>query len=114
MASLQKRGKYYYGRWQKVTKNGRKCVKKSLGIKYKPQAEEALEKLEKLEEMGAINPYSPNFDPQAILKERAEYKNELELHVVVSLDVDKKEAHVLNVTAGNNEGWTIRHSTDTG
>jgi integrase len=77
MASLQKRGKYYYGRWKKTTKNEQLDVRKSLGIKYKPQAKEALETLDELEQTGQINPYSPNFDPKVILKEQKQQEEGL-------------------------------------
>jgi integrase len=69
MASLQKRGKYYYGRWQKIVKDEHLDVRKSLGIRHKLKAKEALEKLEDLEEEGQIDPYSRSFDPKQTLKE---------------------------------------------
>jgi hypothetical protein len=80
MASLKKRGKYYYGRWQKVTENGRKDICRTLGIKNKAKAEEALEILDKLEEAGEVDPYSANFNPKQILNEEDKFKNRYIVH----------------------------------
>ncbi|MDX1638739.1 MAG: hypothetical protein R3281_12270 [Balneolaceae bacterium] len=58
MASLKKRGKYYYIRFSKTLNGKRHRVTKSLGLRYKDKAEEALEQLEELEERGEIDPYT--------------------------------------------------------
>jgi hypothetical protein len=48
MASLQKCGKYYYGRWRKKVDGEQNDVRKSLGVKYKAKAREVIEKLDEL------------------------------------------------------------------
>jgi site-specific recombinase XerD len=109
MASLQKIGKYYYGRWQKITETGREDVRKSLGIKYKPQAKEALEKLEKLEETEAINPYSSNFDPKTILKEQKQKKEGLGIHTVREAAdyFYKKKSHLSNASVNSDKDFSM-------
>lgn len=102
MATLMKRGKYYYGRWQKDTGNDRLDVRKSLGIRRKPVAQKALEKLENLEEQGKINPYGPSFNPKQIL---AEQNNSSGLNIrTMRAAADyfyKKKAHLSDKTVKN-------------
>ncbi|MDR8394380.1 site-specific integrase [Aliifodinibius sp. S!AR15-10] len=69
MASLKKRGKYYYIRFSKTLNGKRHRVTKSLGLRYKNKAEEALKQLEELEERGEIDPYSEYFEPQKVLED---------------------------------------------
>ncbi|HSH25739.1 MAG TPA: hypothetical protein VLA13_09425, partial [Massilibacterium sp.] len=70
MASLKKRGRYYYIKFFRIHEDGsHEESVKSLGIRYKDMAEKALETLERLEQNGEINPYSPRFDPQKVLED---------------------------------------------
>ncbi|MDZ7658848.1 hypothetical protein [Fodinibius sp.] len=75
MASLRKRGKYYYIRFVKMIDGVNNEKSKSLGITKKDEAKEACQLLEEMEERGEINPFSDSFDPQKILEEQS-YKNE--------------------------------------
>lgn len=112
MASLQKRGKYYYGRWQKKTKNGYLDIRKSLGIRYKPQAREALETLQKLEEQGQINPFGSNFDPKTILKEQVQQEQTVNITTIRGAAdyFYRKKSHLSNASVNNAKHRTMNNS----
>lgn len=74
MASLRKRGKYYYIRFTKMVDGETSETSKSLGITQKAKAEEACKQLEEMEARGEINPYTEGFNPKSILKERRNKK----------------------------------------
>lgn len=68
MASLKKRGKYYYGQWQKRINGNRTSIVRILGVTYEDLAKAKLEKLERLEQEGKIDPYQKGFEPKKILR----------------------------------------------
>ncbi len=109
MASLQKRGKYYYARWQKTTGSKRENVRKTLGIKYKTRAKEALELLEQLEESGEINPYGPHFDPKVILQEQNHKQEGLGINTVREAAdyFYKKKSHLSNASINSNKEFSM-------
>ena len=67
MASLKKRGKYYYVRFSKY-QNGKEHERVlSLKTKWKEIAQKNLSKLEKLEDEDLIDPFHPDFDIEIAL-----------------------------------------------
>lgn len=82
MASLKKRGKYYYIRFQKMVDGENTESTKSLGIRYKVQAQEAKILLEEMEERGEINPYNGSFDPKKILEQHQHRPDPVPVHTV--------------------------------
>lgn len=112
MATLQKRGRYYYVRWQKVVGDARLNVRKSLKLRYKDQAEKALETLERLEEQGIIEPYSPEFDPVKSLKEFNNKGTGLKINSVRQAAdyFYQKKAHLSKATIRNAKKRTMDNS----
>lgn len=112
MASLKKRGSHYYIKFTKTVDGDTTERVKSLGIKYKKEATEALETLEKLEERGVINPYHKAFDPQAILKEINSEDEQLEIDTVrdAADQFYSKKSHLSNSTVHNAKNRTIHNS----
>lgn len=103
MASLKKRGRYYYIKFSK-TVNGEVAESvKSLGIRYKARAEEARQQLEKLKEEGEINPYNGNFNPQIILAGLNQNKTIPNIHTVREAAdyFYKKKDHLSDKTVAN-------------
>jgi len=82
MASLKKRGKYYYIRFFKTIKGKPTEKVKSLGISQKPKAEEACRTLEEMEERGEIDPYSDSFEPKKILEQLRANKKPIPVYTV--------------------------------
>ena len=72
MASLKKRGKYYYIKFHDYNNGDPRESVKSLGIKYKKEAESAMQFLERLYESGRINPFANEIDPKNLLKRKNE------------------------------------------
>ncbi len=112
MASLQKRGRYYYGRWIKKIDGERVEVKKSLGLRYKNKARDALEKLEELQQHGEINPYSSNFDPIAALQEVDKKETRLNIRTVRKAAdyFYKKKRYLSNSSVHNAKKRTMNNS----
>jgi len=68
MASLKKRGKYYYIKFTNTVDGDTSESVKSLGITRKDKAEEAQSYLEQLAQKDQIDPFSDSFNPKSILK----------------------------------------------
>lgn len=103
MASLKKRGKYYYIKFSKTINGETLESVKSLGIRYKDEAKEALEKLEELEEKGVIYPYQSEFDPQLVLREVSGKSKPLQINTVrqAAEYFYRKKSHLSNSTVKN-------------
>jgi hypothetical protein len=82
MASLRKRGQYYYIRFVKMVDGINSETSKSLGITQKNKAKEACQLLEEMEERGEINPFADTFNPQRILEEQQRKKKPVPVHTV--------------------------------
>jgi hypothetical protein len=82
MASLRKRGKYYYVRFVKMIDGVNNETSKSLGITKKGEAKKACQLLEEMEERGEINPFLNSFDPQKILEEQERKTKPVPVHTV--------------------------------
>ncbi|MDR8389705.1 hypothetical protein NC796_01060 [Aliifodinibius sp. S!AR15-10] len=109
MASLKKRGRYYYIRFSRTINGKRDRITKSLKLRYKDQAEEALEKLEELEESGAIDPFAKNFDPVVILDSLDGKDHSINLYTVREAAdyFYMKKSHLSNSTVKNAKNRTM-------
>lgn len=112
MASLKKRGKYYYIKFSKTVDGETTESVKSLGIRYKDEAEKALDRLEELEEKGVINPYQKGFDPQLVLRELSGQNKQLGINTVreAADHFYKKKSHLSNSTVKNSKKRTQDNS----
>lgn len=108
MASLKKRGKYYYIKFSKSVNGETKENVKSLGIRYKKEAEKALETLEKLEDHGSINPYDKDFDPKQTLKELKQKDQKLDINTVRQAAdyFYRRKSHLSSATVKNPDTLT--------
>ncbi len=112
MASLKKRGKYYYIKFFKTEDGERRENVKSLGIKYKKEAEKALDTLEELEGQGAIDPYHKDFDPKHVLKELNSSDKKLNINTVRQAAdyFYQRKSHLSNATIRNPKNRTLDNS----
>lgn len=111
MASLKKRGRYYYIKFSKTVDGKIVESVKSLRIRYKDKANQALEDLEKLEEAGNIDPFREGFNPRKILDELNSGRA-LEIYTVREAAdyFYKKKSHLSNSTVKNAANRTMDNS----
>jgi len=93
MASLQKRGKYYYVRFISGSGVDRKEVKFSLKTSRKEIAEKKLNILERKYEEETIQPFSSNFDLNRALKDISEEKKPKTLDESLSKLLESKKQY---------------------
>ncbi len=72
MSFLQKRGKTWYARFNKIVDGQRREIKFSLKTRQRPVAVKRLEELQTKFERKEIDPFAPSFDLESALRENEE------------------------------------------
>ncbi|HKI46333.1 MAG TPA: tyrosine-type recombinase/integrase [Balneolales bacterium] len=91
MSFLQKRGKTWYARFNKIVDGQRKEIKFSLKTRQRPVAVKRLEELQAKFERKEIDPFAPSFDLESALREDEENPEPWTLDDSLEMLLDSKK-----------------------